>query len=83
MTRQRVSLVPIKVFSQLILNDMLQYIQQLKKEVSGNPLIVSRLLEDKCNQHQFTAKYQKEERFLFFLFLNLSFLPFLPLSASH
>ncbi len=82
MTQPRISLLPIKVFSQLILNDMLHYIQQSKKEVSGNPLIVSSLLQNKCDGQQFTAKYQKEERFLGGVF-NLSFLPFLPLSDSH
>lgn len=37
--------------------------QQLKKEVSVNPLIVSSPLQNKCDGQQFTAKYQKEEGF--------------------
>lgn len=44
---------------------------------SGNPLIVSSLLQNKCDRQQFTAKYQKEERFLFF-FVQ----PFLPPFSS-
>lgn len=76
-TQLGVSLVPIKAF---LLNDMLQYIQELKEDASGNLLIVSTPTEQ---VQRATIHKKKSERREVSLFSDPSFLPFLPLSASH